>query len=635
MFVEYLHKLKNLVKLGFLYFLFSVIFILFIPIWLFLIAPHFKKLPNNFNYSADILSLDNFYNESIKRFEGEKISKTIFNYHTVAKATNYLVLEVIFDVRQLNDRPIFSVSRFYYIDPYTQKHIITDGLKRKGYLFSPVYSNKSDYHYWHVNYDTPALLKYSNTEKINGLSVFKYHANYEADQTENLSYLPGVPDKRGVRVNIGLDVWIEPISGWLVKYEDHSFGYFYDRSTGKFILPWNKFSNRYTQTSIQSHVYQAMFLKWKFITVDFIVPGLLVLFSLISFWLGYKQSKLKFIHHSIVVYIHKLEEIILPVLGSALLLIITIEVTYYFLFQFQKKNVFKIGISQWVENVAYGDAIRGFKDGLAEQGFIENQNVFFFIENPRADVEKQITIIQNFINQKFDLISTLSTPGTLIAKGMTKQVPIVFAYVSYPAEMNLIKSIRTSKNNLVGSRNYISPAQQFYFIEQLYPNIQILGFIRHKGNESSEIQLKEFKALLDRRNIKLVDIAAIDSNHLIQLLQQSQSFDAIYLACDFFMQGKGGKVAIEYSLKKNIPTFGCNLNNIMQGALMGYVPDPYEIGKVAGRKASFILEGSEPAWLYTESPERGNLIVNVMTAKLLGITIPENMLQRANYIVGQ
>lgn len=636
MMMRMLHKLRDLITYGFLYFIFSFILILFIPVWIMLIGPHFKKIPNNFTYAADIFSLDNFYNEQLKKFEGERISKTVFGYRVVSRTSHYLVIEVVFDVRQLDDSPIFSVSRLYYVNPYNGQHVVVDKLnKRYGYLFSPSYSNRSSYFYWHINYDAPALLKYIKTEKINGLTVYKYHAYYEADQTENLGHLPGVPEKRGVRTNINLDLWIEPISGWLVKYEDNTLAYYYDKVTGQFIAPWNKFSNRYTQTSIFNNVYYATFLKWKFLTIDYIVPALLILGIINLFWLGYQQGKWKFIRPSIVLFIQKIEQTTAPMFIIILLLLIASEFFYYLSFHGDKKIPFKIGISQWNNNITYLEAIKGFKAGLAENGFKENQNVLFYYENPNADFEKQINIIQSFVNQKFDLIYTLAAPGTLIARGVTKHVPIVFSFVAYPEEMNLINSLRSSQNNLVGSRNYIPASQQFYFFEQLYPHIKTLGFVHHKGDESSEIQFKEYQLLLNKRNIQLIDLAVIDMDHLLQLLQESKRYDTLYLACDSFMQSKGGEIVINISRKKKIPTFSCNKNNVLEGVLMGYVADPYEIGKIAGRKAAFILQGAEPAWLYTESPERGYLIINMTTARLLGITVPDSMLQKSDYIIGQ
>ncbi|OGT38708.1 MAG: hypothetical protein A3F11_03715 [Gammaproteobacteria bacterium RIFCSPHIGHO2_12_FULL_37_14] len=634
--IKYFRKIVELTKAGLLYFILSFILICIIPIWVLKLSYELKKIPSNFEYTADIFSLDNFYNEKLKRFEGERISKTYFKYRVIEKTATYLAIEVTFDVKELNETPIFSVTRLYYINPYTHQHISMNNLKnRNGFLFAPMYSDKSNYIYWHVNYDAPATLKFVKSEKINGLKVYKYHAYYEADQTENLSYLPDVPEKRGIHTTINLTLWIEPISGWLIKYEDSTLAYYYNRMTGQYIEPWNKFSNRYTQTSIVNNVNYAFVLKWKFIIIDYIVPIILLFLAFVFFWFGYKKANWRFVKPSIILFFKKVEKVTISGLIIILLIIAIAEFAYYLSVYKKKQLHYKIGISLWIHNNAYMNAIKGFKDGLAEYGINNNENVTFYIESSNADVEKQINIIQLFINKKFDLIYTLGTPGSLIAKGITKNIPIVFSFVAYPVEVNLIDSLRSSKTNLVGSRNYIPASQQFYYFEQLYPNVKKLGFVRHKGNESSEIQLKEYQQLFSKRHVQLIDIAVVDEDHLSQLLQSPLGYDSLYLACDTFMQGNAGRIAVDISRKNKIPTFTCNMENVIDGALIGYVADPYIIGKIAGRKAALILRGADPQWLYSESPKQGYLIINRTTAKLLGIDIPEAILQKSDYIIGK
>ncbi|MFH1762511.1 MAG: ABC transporter substrate binding protein, partial [bacterium] len=113
-----------------------------------------------------------------------------------------------------------------------------------------------------------------------------------------------------------------------------------------------------------------------------------------------------------------------------------------------KKNSLKIiGISQWVSNPEYDRNIAGFKDKLAEYGFIENKNLKYIIKIAEADKTKQREIIKSFKDNKVDLIYSLTTPGTLIAKEIIKDIPIVFSIVTYPAKAGVIKSIENSGCN--------------------------------------------------------------------------------------------------------------------------------------------------------------------------------------------
>lgn len=617
---------------------FAVIFLIAIPIWFLWIAPYIKKIPDDFSYSADVLSLDNFYDEKTHKFEGEQISKTIFNYSVVGKKSDCLVIQNVFDVRTLNDnQPIFSAKRLYFIDPYTGQHVAVIGeKKRDGYLFAPRYANQQGFHYWHINYDASAPLEFVDKEKMDGLTVYHYQAHYEADQTVNLTYLPGVPKKRGVRAKVNLQLWIEPISGWLVQYQDNTLAYYYDRATGKALNPWNQFSNRYTQGSVAQQVKIAKCLKWKMLAVDFGVPIIFLMLAIALLRCLFVLSKIRDFSmptkKSIVTAMHP----ILLVIIVILIIIIAIEEVYLIFFQNKPIHEFKIGISQWNDNPKFVEIVRGFKKGLEINGFQEGKNITFIEKNPNSNIEKQINIIQFFVKEKVDLIFTLTMQGTMIAKGITNQIPIVFSAVIYPQKANLIASLRSSGNNLVGTRNYIAPTRQFYLFQSVYPNTKVLGFVRRKREHGSSIQYEEYKEMLDQQHIKIIDIAAIDAEDLLQQLQsQKDKYQALYLACDTLMHNNGGKVATDFSIKNKIPSFSCEKENVQQGALMGYVVDSYSIGKLAGEKAALILQGAEPSWLHTEAPLQGQLIINATTARLLGAEIPPEVLQRANEIIGK
>ena len=147
--------------------------------------------------------------------------------------------------------PIFSVTRLYGVDAKTGQHTSGAGDRdREGYLLSPRMKgvltpvpDKSSFTYWHVNYDTPLELIFQAEETVLGLPTYRYEAQFVTDQTKELSGLPEVGVTRGVNLEGTLTVWIEPISGRRVKYQDRATAYFYDLETNKRLFPWNSFRN--------------------------------------------------------------------------------------------------------------------------------------------------------------------------------------------------------------------------------------------------------------------------------------------------------------------------------------------------------------------------------------------------------
>lgn len=317
----------------------------------------------------------------------------------------------------------------------------------------------------------------------------------------------------------------------------------------------------------------------------------------------------------------------------SIIVIIILVVASYVVFLREKEDV-TIGIAQWVSNQEYTANLEGFKDGLAERGYIEGENIHFIIENPEADKEKQREVIQSFIDRDVDLIYSLTTPGTLIAKEMVKDKPIVFSIVTFPVEANVIDSLKNSGNNLVGTRNYIPVENQYLLFEKVVPDIKTLAVAHRKGEPNSVIQYIEFKDLLSPRGIDVIDIAAVDLEDLrTQLDTKNEKIDAIYSSCDTLIQAGGEEVVIDHGIHHNKPVFTCNKDGILKGALMGNIADFYAIGKLSGEKAAEILRGVEPSWLTTESPREEYVLINNRTATILGITFSQDVLDLAAEVI--
>ena len=258
----------------------------------------------------------------------------------------------------------------------------------------------------------------------------------------------------------------------------------------------------------------------------------------------------------------------------------------------------------------------------------------YIMRNPEADRDKQKQIINEFIKMDVDLIYSLTTTGTIIAKSMVMDKPIVFSIVTYPVEAKIIASLERSKNNLVGTRNYIPASRQYYVLESIYPNIRTLAFVHRKGEANSDIQFKEYEKILEKRNIRVLDIAAETLEDIKkQLYRHVDGFDAIYSACDSLIQSGGEEIVIEFSKDQKKPSSTCNQDGVLKGALAGNTTDFFTIGRISGIKAAFILKGSEVSWLKTESPIEDHIMINLKTAELLKVRIPRELLNQAKQIV--
>lgn len=257
--------------------------------WVGWASPQILQIPTDFSDTAEVVSVDNFFDETINDYHGEQYSKTVWSYQVVSSSEGNRVIKNDFAVSTLDNTPIFQVSRLYGIDPKTGQHVSGIGDRdRSGYLFAPRNLKKGqEFDYWHVNYDAPAYMSYVNEEYVQGVRVYKYESNYEGvtvDQTKNLDHLPEVGESRGVELEPKLQIWVEPITGRLIQYQDNTIAYFYDLKTHERLTPWNKFTNRLAESSVEARAKQINNLRLWYLFVQKIVPfGLLliILFTLL------------------------------------------------------------------------------------------------------------------------------------------------------------------------------------------------------------------------------------------------------------------------------------------------------------------------------------------------------------------
>jgi signal transduction histidine kinase len=272
--------------------LLSFLFLTLIPISWWVLLPCAEKIPDNFSYKADVFSVDNLYNERENHFQGPVFTNSLFSYESKGIKDGTLLIKNIFDVKKLNGDKIFAVERLYGINQKTGEHVIEKGdQNRNGYLFAPKNASKRNYVYWHINYNTPAEMVFQNTEIIAGLPVYHYLCNYKADQTENLHFLPGVPDTRGVELDIKLETWIDPVTGLLIKYEDYTTAWYYDIETKKRLHPWNKFHNEYQKNSIITNVEKAQFQHLKLRLLKIYLPLFSLFFAIFILLMSYLKSR--------------------------------------------------------------------------------------------------------------------------------------------------------------------------------------------------------------------------------------------------------------------------------------------------------------------------------------------------------
>lgn len=282
---------------------------------------------------------------------------------------------------------------------------------------------------------------------------------------------------------------------------------------------------------------------------------------------------------------------------------------------------YTVGIAVWS---GYPESVRGFKDGLAELGLVEGEQITFIHGEVGADKTKQKKVAADFNSSGVDLVYSLTTPGTAIVKSIVfEKTPIVFSIVTYPADSGLIDSFEYSGNNLVGTSNYIPLKHYVKLLKVVLPKTKSVAIFRRKGEPNSKIQASSMMRLLKREGIRGIDL---EPKNLDQLRQMAEGVagmvDVFMTTTDTLMQGGGEELLIEISLKRGIPILSSNKSGIEKGSTFGPVADFYTLGKLSGDKAARILKYKiDPTMIESETQNPPLYLVNKRSLKTLGIKL--------------
>ena len=295
-----------------------------------------------------------------------------------------------------------------------------------------------------------------------------------------------------------------------------------------------------------------------------------------------------------------------------------------------EKKMVKVGIVQLVEHSALDAANKGFVDGMAANGYKENENVTYDRQNAQADQSNLQNIAQRFVSGKVDLICAIATPAAQTMANATKDIPIVGTAITDYAEAKLVASNKEPKGNITGTTDMNPIKEQVDLMLKIMPQTKNVGVVYSSSEVNSQLQVKILKEVLAAKNINVVEATVSNVNDIQQAAQSLVGkVDAVYAPTDnVIASAMPTLVAITDEAK--IPVFCGEGGMVKAGGLATVGIDYYKLGLQTGAMAARILSGKEkPATMAIESQKEMQTIVNEEAAKKLGITIPADVLKAA------
>src|SRR6056297_186771 len=293
---------------------------------------------------------------------------------------------------------------------------------------------------------------------------------------------------------------------------------------------------------------------------------------------------------------------------------------------------YEIGISQFVEHPSLDLAREGFIDQLAEEGFIEGENIKIDLQNAQADFSTAQTIAQRFNQNKVDLVLAIATPSAQTAANVLKNTPVLITAVTDPVEAGIVQSMEKPGANITGTTDMNPVAKQLELIRDFLPEVKDIGILYNPGEVNSTVQVKLAKEKAKEMGINLEE-ATVSNSSEVSLAVSSlvDNVDAIYVPTDNIIVSAMPTV-LQTAHNRQVPVFASENNSVEQGAIATLGIDYYQLGKQTGSMAARILNGSNPAEMPVESSKELKLYINKKSADQINLKIPEILLESADII---
>jgi len=279
--------------------------------------------------------------------------------------------------------------------------------------------------------------------------------------------------------------------------------------------------------------------------------------------------------------------------------------------------------------------ITAFVQRLRELGWIENRAVAIEVRWAEGRNERYSEIAAEFVRLKVDVIVTQGTPATIAAKEVTSVIPIVFVGIGDPVGTGLVASLARPGDNVSGLSAQLTAtaAKRLETLREVVPGLRRLAILANVGNPASVLEMREAQAAASVLGVEAVILEIRRAEDIAAAFETSNGrADVLYVASDSLLNSN--RVCINsLALGARVPTMHGLREYVEAGGLMSYGANFPDMYRRAADYVDKILRGTKPADIPVEQPTKFDLIINLTTAKALGLEIPPTLLARADEVI--
>jgi putative ABC transport system substrate-binding protein len=280
--------------------------------------------------------------------------------------------------------------------------------------------------------------------------------------------------------------------------------------------------------------------------------------------------------------------------------------------------------------------LSAFRDGLRQRGYIEGQDLFIDVRSPQRSFEQNPDIAAELVRSKVDVIVAWTTPSVIAARRATSTIPVVIVGVGDPVGVGFVASLARPSGNITGV-SIISTdlaGKQVELLIETVPGVNHVGVVANLKNPNLATQLREVEKVINALGLQLevVEASVPDEFDRAFARLSANGVKGVVLLADSSTIEHRRRIA-RLAQEARLPTAFQRRENVEAGGLLSYGPSLDGQFREAASYVDRLLKGAKPADLPVEQPTKFELVINLKTAKALGLTIPPTLLARADEVL--
>jgi putative ABC transport system substrate-binding protein len=299
-------------------------------------------------------------------------------------------------------------------------------------------------------------------------------------------------------------------------------------------------------------------------------------------------------------------------------------------------KVARIGLMGNSTAALEANLIGPFRDGLRELGYEEGQNTIFEFRWAEGKYERFPALVAELLGAKVDVIVTAGTPATLAVKRATSTVPLVMVAVGDPVGTGIVPSLARPGGNITGLSS-ISPdleGKRLDILREIVPDLSHVVFFLNPANPFHTVSIVQARAAAQALKIKLQTVEVSKSEELdgaFAIILKERPSALLVLADRLFLHNR--QEMMDFCIQNRLPIMVPYREMVYAGGLISYGPSYEYMHRRAAIYVDKILKGTKPSDLPIEQPTKFTMVVNLKTAKTLGLTVSSRQLALADEVI--